>query len=635
MHGIVRKLNADDLSQGIIIRFFAQKYVMTAVALLFSGALVAQVKIMPLGNSITMGRHGEPAGYRDDLSQMLVDEGVNFTMVGSKNDGTGFYPYHEGHSGYRADEILANLNYWLLLNPPDIVLLHIGTNDISQGESNESTIIDIENILENIHNRDRNTVILFCNLIPRFDEYENRPQRTEELNEMIFNLYIEKRAIGWDIHFVDQNSAIRQNPNWTAEWMDDYVHPNDAGYHAMAETFFDALLPLLTEQTYQLAGHVRYYSNQNPIADVSVHLSGGQSSQTSTGSSGYFQFSDLAGGGNFSIWTEKSPLDRFANNTITMYNAALALRHAVGVDTLDQNQVHAADVDRSGTVTAFDAALIARYVVELEPLSDDHVGEWDFIPGARNYVDLDSDHSNVDFTGILLGEIDGVWSGSGLTKEAGGNEFYLGEIKFDSVSSLSIPIIIQSDSLLSFCGEVSYQERNLQFKGVNFPGAGPLLVNHRPGKIKFGFYSADPVVADEIIGTLKFEIITDERKSDTDVKVNFQINQQLGQTQIAKLNVSDGFQIPALSVGANYPNPFNPSTIIPYQVRVPGKLIARVFNMLGQEVQTLLLQEVQPGSYSLKWDGKDKNGMSVASGIYVCQFQLNGIVEKRTLVKLQ
>jgi len=70
-------------------------------------------------------------------------------------------------------------------------------------------------------------------------------------------------------------------------------------------------------------------------------------------------------------------------------------------------------------------------------------------------------------------------------------------------------------------------------------------------------------------------------------------------------------------------------------VNAVGDLKVKIFNMLGQDVKTLFSQSVQPGKYALTWDGRDNAGTTVASGIYVCQFQLNGFVEKRTLVKLQ
>ena len=67
----------------------------------------------------------------------------------------------------------------------------------------------------------------------------------------------------------------------------------------------------------------------------------------------------------------------------------------------------------------------------------------------------------------------------------------------------------------------------------------------------------------------------------------------------------------------NYPNPFNPSTIIRYALSKPSHVILRTYNMLGQLVTTLVDEQQNPGYKSVVWDGKDEQGASVASGIYI------------------
>jgi hypothetical protein len=71
----------------------------------------------------------------------------------------------------------------------------------------------------------------------------------------------------------------------------------------------------------------------------------------------------------------------------------------------------------------------------------------------------------------------------------------------------------------------------------------------------------------------------------------------------------------------NYPNPFNNSTIIFYEVPdVAGKFARatlQVFNILGEKIKTLVKEDKEPGRYSVMWDGKDDNGMIVASGTYI------------------
>lgn len=68
----------------------------------------------------------------------------------------------------------------------------------------------------------------------------------------------------------------------------------------------------------------------------------------------------------------------------------------------------------------------------------------------------------------------------------------------------------------------------------------------------------------------------------------------------------------------NYPNPFNPTTTIQYTLPMRDKITVTVFNMLGQEVVRLLNNEDKPaGTYKLSWNGLDKNGAQVASGMYI------------------
>ncbi len=109
--------------------------------LLAGPSLCAPVTIMPLGNSIT-DEYNVDGSYRKDLYDLLEAAGYTpdivdptaiprFDFVGSQDDGELADPDHEGHSGWDADEIRDNIYGWLDANPAEIVLLHIGTNDMS------------------------------------------------------------------------------------------------------------------------------------------------------------------------------------------------------------------------------------------------------------------------------------------------------------------------------------------------------------------------------------------------------------------------------------------------------------------------------------------------------------------------
>jgi len=71
-----------------------------------------------------------------------------------------------------------------------------------------------------------------------------------------------------------------------------------------------------------------------------------------------------------------------------------------------------------------------------------------------------------------------------------------------------------------------------------------------------------------------------------------------------------------LALDQNYPNPFNPETIIRYQLPEPGDVTLMIYNVLGQQVRTLLQSPKEAGYYQISWDGKNTLGHSVASGVY-------------------
>ncbi|MFQ5864384.1 MAG: chondroitinase-B domain-containing protein [bacterium] len=75
---------------------------------------------------------------------------------------------------------------------------------------------------------------------------------------------------------------------------------------------------------------------------------------------------------------------------------------------------------------------------------------------------------------------------------------------------------------------------------------------------------------------------------------------------------------------------FNPQTTIEYQLPISGHIILRVFNLLGQEIKTLVDENKTAGNYSVVWDGQDNFGKDVASGVYVYQLTVKGGAVKKT-----
>ncbi len=227
----------------------------------------SEINIMPLGDSITHG--GGKAGgtitssYRRSLWKQLQAENYNVDFVGSQTKSytasngkikladpihTDFDLHHEGHSGWRADEILngsynsdrlgdngqSNINLWANSYNPDMVLLHLGTNDIIQNQSANSTISDLEGIIDRLQAIRPNISILIAQIIPYGKADKNK--EVEKLNAKIPALAAKKNKFGSPVKVVNQFDGY--HPSTDSK---DNAHPNNKGDQKVADNWFTAI----------------------------------------------------------------------------------------------------------------------------------------------------------------------------------------------------------------------------------------------------------------------------------------------------------------------------------------------------------------------------------------------------------
>ena len=93
-----------------------------------------------------------------------------------------------------------------------------------------------------------------------------------------------------------------------------------------------------------------------------------------------------------------------------------------------------------------------------------------------------------------------------------------------------------------------------------------------------------------------------------------------------------GLQRPTkVILNQNYPNPFNPSTTIRYQLPANAKVSVKIYNTLGQEVATLVDKREVAGTHTVQWNGKDRHGNVVSSGMYL--YRIDAVSEKGKFVQ--
>lgn len=86
------------------------------------------------------------------------------------------------------------------------------------------------------------------------------------------------------------------------------------------------------------------------------------------------------------------------------------------------------------------------------------------------------------------------------------------------------------------------------------------------------------------------------------------------------------------SLTQNYPNPFNQDTRIFFQIPEDNRVIFKIFNALGQEIETLIEKEMRAGYHTIAWNGKEKNGLAAPSGIYFYQIKAGNFKTTRRLI---
>jgi len=86
----------------------------------------------------------------------------------------------------------------------------------------------------------------------------------------------------------------------------------------------------------------------------------------------------------------------------------------------------------------------------------------------------------------------------------------------------------------------------------------------------------------------------------------------------------------------NFPNPFNPTTTIPFAVGTAAGerpwVRLEIFNALGQKVRILLEDQLEAGRHQVTWDGRDRQGRPVASGVYLYRLQIGDFQQHRRLL---
>jgi hypothetical protein len=202
-------------------------------------------KILPLGDSITLGMgSSDSGGYRSQLFKLAVAANQNITFTGSQMAGPttvsdkSFPRNHEGYSGYTVESgystygtpgIADKVPSPAFNTIPDIVLLHIGTNDLTSSDAKSTTADRLDKLLTKIVSAAPDALIVVAQVIPL--GYSSTDWTT--YNSKIPGLVEARAAKGEHVAVVDMSKLPSNQLNG--------VHPTDQGYATMAGYWYDSI----------------------------------------------------------------------------------------------------------------------------------------------------------------------------------------------------------------------------------------------------------------------------------------------------------------------------------------------------------------------------------------------------------
>ena len=85
----------------------------------------------------------------------------------------------------------------------------------------------------------------------------------------------------------------------------------------------------------------------------------------------------------------------------------------------------------------------------------------------------------------------------------------------------------------------------------------------------------------------------------------------------------------------NYPNPFNPTTTIRYQLPKSGRLTLKIYNLMGQEIISLVDEKKESGKYKIEWDGLNRDGHAAGTGLYLVRMSASKITVSKKILLLK
>lgn len=226
-------------------------------AILSGSALAAPIKVLPAGDSITMGQtYVAPpddtktqaewfagwVGYRYPLHEALVTDGYTVDFVGSQTNGCGVFAdcQHEGHGGWSIALVDTQITTWITTYSPDVILVHVGTVDNLNPSLRDGAAGRLDLLLQHIQTAAPNAVVVVASLPPIVDTLtDGQSNAAVQVYNAALPAIVAARAAGGQ-------RLVLVHPGLVLDDLTDGLHPLPVGYQKIAtamEEGIELLLP--------------------------------------------------------------------------------------------------------------------------------------------------------------------------------------------------------------------------------------------------------------------------------------------------------------------------------------------------------------------------------------------------------
>lgn len=206
-----------------------------------------ELKIIAIGDSRIEGAYPEYESYRYELWKLLVDDGRSFDFAGAFADEADYPVYqgkcfdtdHLGVGGAMTTDVLDFLQEINRNNPPEIVLLGIGGNDLLDGQRPVAEVIEnVGQIIIALQNINPDVVIFLEQIAPGLSSF-----MTTEFSTLLMDYNAQIPTVAANLQTETAKIfVVNMASNWTDEWLADEVHYNESGAREVANRYYESII---------------------------------------------------------------------------------------------------------------------------------------------------------------------------------------------------------------------------------------------------------------------------------------------------------------------------------------------------------------------------------------------------------